>query len=240
VNKSITSLPPPNLSLWLFRNRLFHRVQILDHKSNRLLFFDLWFKKQISEESAHHLIDSVPSVYKEFLRHKRLLAKRTLTEPAEKIISALEVTGTSALVKIYDRMCSGFEFIVAIKKGKRIVKRKFSNKEKILSMVRSPRAEEREAAYQSLLGLYRKNSGILGEIYLNRIIQWHDENINMRGFETPISVRNVYNNLDDITVKSLLAVCRRNSSLFQEYFKEKARVLRVKSCTDIIYTPHYH
>jgi oligoendopeptidase F len=196
--------------------------------TNRLLFFDLWFKKDIDEENAQRLIDSIPSVYQEYLKHKRLLAKYTLTEPEEKIISTLEVTGANALVKIYDRMTSGFEFVMAVKKGKKVVKKIFPNKEKMLSLIRSPKPEEREAAYKSLLNVYKKNSGILGEIYQNLVIQWHEENISMRGFQSPISVRNISNNLDDTTVETLLSVCRRNSVVFQDYFKEKAKMLGIK------------
>lgn len=165
--------------------------------TNRLLFFDLWFKKDIDEENARRLINSIPAVYQEYLKHKRLLAKYTLTESEEKIISTLEVTGANALVKIYDRMTSGFEFVMAVKKGKKVVKKMFPNKEKMLSLIRSPKPEEREAAYKSLLHVYKKNSGVLGEIYQNLVIQWYEEHISMRGFQSPISARNISNNLDD-------------------------------------------
>jgi oligoendopeptidase F len=196
--------------------------------TNRLLFFDLWFKKDIDEQNAQRLINSIPSVYQEYLKHKRLLAKYTLTESEEKIINTLEVTGANALVKIYDRMTSGFEFVMAVKKGKKIVKKIFPNKEKMLSLIRSPKLEEREAAYKSLLHVYKKNSGVLGEIYQNLVIQWYDEHISMRGFQSPISARNVSNNLDDTTVETLLSVCRTNSVVFQDYFKEKAKMLGIK------------
>ena len=197
--------------------------------TNRLLFFDLWFKKEIDEENAQRLIESVPYDYREYLKHKRLLAKHTLTEPEEKIISTLEVTGTSALVKVYDRMTSGFEFVMTLKKGKKkSIKKTFSNKEKMLSLIRSTRSEEREAAYKSLWQVYKKNSGVLGEIYRNRVIQWRDEYVSMRGYKSPISVRNISNNLDDTTVETLLNVCRRNSVVFQDYFKEKAKMIGVK------------
>ena len=85
-----------------------------------------------------------------------------------------------------------------------------------------------KAAYKSLLQVFEKNSGVLGEIYLNRVIEWRDEYMDLRGFRSPISVRNVYNNLDDTTVDTLLAVCRRNSGVFHEYFTEKAKMLGVK------------
>ena len=96
--------------------------------SNRLLFFDMWFKKQVNEDDARRLINSVPEVYREFLKHKRLLSKYTLTEPEEKIINTLEVTGTNALIKIYDRFSNGLEFIVTIKKNKTLTKKNFSIK----------------------------------------------------------------------------------------------------------------
>src|SRR5919112_746354 len=161
--------------------------------TNRLLFFDLWFKKDIDAQNAQRLINSIPSVYQEYLKHKRLLAKYTLTESEEKIIKKI-----------------------------------FPNKEKMLSLIRSPKLEEREAAYKSLLHVYKKNSGVLGEIYQNLVIQWYDEHISMRGFQSPISARNVSNNLDDTTVETLLSVCRTNSVVFQDYFKEKAKMLGIK------------
>lgn len=196
--------------------------------SNRLLFFDIWFKKQLDDVNANRLINSAPMVYREHLKHSRLLSKFTLSEPEEKIISTLEVTGSGALTKIYDRMTSSLEFVVQLKKGKRVIEKKFNNKEKMLSMIRSTKKEERAAAYKSLLKEYKKNSSVLGEIYFNKVIQWHDEFIKLRGFKGPISVRNTYNNLDDSTVESLLQVCRSNAKVFQRYFKEKAAMMGFK------------
>ena len=196
--------------------------------TNRLLFFDLWFKKELDEENAQRLIESVPPVYREHLKHLRLLAKYTLTEPEERIINTLEVTGTSALIKIYDRMTSGFEFVVKLKRGRKSITKTFTNREKLLTLTRSTKAAEREAAYNSLLQVYKVNSGVLGEIYQNRVIEWRDECLNLRGFKSPISVTNIQNDLDDTTVDTLLGVCRRNSIVFQEYFKQKAKMLGVK------------
>jgi oligoendopeptidase F len=174
------------------------------------------------------LIDSVQPVYREYLRHKRLLAEYALTEPEEKIINTMDVTGIRALVKIYDRMTSDFEFTMDIKKGKKIISKIFRTKEKMISLTRSPRSEEREAAYKALWQVYRKHSGVLGEIYRNIVIQWRDEGISMRGYKSPMSIRNIANDLDDTTVEALLAVCRRNSAIFQEYFREKAKMIGIK------------
>ncbi len=196
--------------------------------SNKILFFDLWFKKELDENNAQRLVDSISPVYREFLKYKRLLAKYSLNESEEKIINTLEVTGPSALVKIYDRMTNNFEFTIIRKRGKKKVIRTFTNKEKLISLIRSPKAKEREFAYKALFKTYEKNSGVLGEIYQNLVTRWKDENISIRGFKSPISVRNIYNNIDDTTIETLLSVCRKNVTMFHDYFKEKAKLIGVK------------
>ena len=196
--------------------------------SNRMLFFDLWFKKQIDHENANRLINAIPKEYQEHLRHKRLVAKYSLSEPEEKIISTLEVTGILALTKIYDKMTSGFEFTMKLRHGRKTIEKKFDNKEKLVSLVRSPDGNRREAAYKSLLQVYKRNSGVLGEIYQNIIMQWRDEAILMRGYRSPISVRNIANNLDDATVEALLAACRHNAAMFHDYFIEKSKMIGMR------------
>lgn len=196
--------------------------------SNRMLFFDLWFKKQIDHENANRLINAIPKEYQEHLRHKRLVAKYSLSEPEEKIISTLEVTGILALTKIYDKMTSGFEFTMKLRHGRKTIEKKFDNKEKLVSLVRSPDGNRREAAYKSLLQVYKRNSGVLGEIYQNIIMQWRDEAILMRGYRSPISVRNIANNLDDATVEALLAACRHNVAMFHDYFIEKSKMIGMR------------
>ena len=196
--------------------------------SNQILFFDLWFKKELDKNNSQRLIDSISTVYREYLRHKRLVAQYTLNESEEKIINTLEVTGPSALVKIYDRMTNNFEFTLVKKRANKKVIKTFTNKEKLLSLIRSSKAKERECAYKALFKTYEKNSGVLGDIYQNLVTQWKDENISIRGFNSPISVRNIYNNMDDTTVETLLSVCKENAHLFHEYFIEKAKLIGVK------------
>ena len=66
---------------------------------NQILFFDLWWKKQIDDKNANRLIKSAGEL-SDYLRYKRLMSKYALTEPEEKIINTLDVTGVSALVKL--------------------------------------------------------------------------------------------------------------------------------------------
>ena len=196
--------------------------------SNNLIFFDIWFKNVLKEKDANRIIQTVDPVYKHFLTHKRILSKYTLSEKEEKIVNILEVSGPTALVKIYDRMTNSFEFVLEIKRNNKITRKKFINKEKLMSLVRSNKSEERRAAYKSLFNVYKNNSGVLGEIYLNLIVQWHDENMKIRGFDSPISVRNVYNDISDSVVSTLLDTCKKNSFIFHKYFNLKAKMLKLK------------
>src|SRR5688500_6781996 len=196
--------------------------------SNKLLFFDLWFKKVLDDDNADRLIKEAPDVYKDYLLHERSMSKYTLNEAEEKIVNILDVTGMSALIKIYDRMTNGFEFEYIDERGTRKIRKTITNKEKLISLVRSTKSSERVAAYRSLLSTYKKNSGVLGEIYINRILNWNNEYILLRGFPTPISVRNLSNNISDETIIALLNVCRSNAKVFHQYFREKAKILNIK------------
>ena len=189
---------------------------------NSTLFFDQWWKKQLDEKNAQRLMQHSGELH-EFLRHKRTLARYSLSEPEEKIINTLDVTGHSALVKIYDKITNAFQFTVKIDGKTRIYTR-----EELTQLVRSPKAKTREIAYKSLLSQFDKNKGVLGEIYQNIVLNWKDECIQIRGYASPISVRNIGNDVDDKTVKSLISVCRNNADVFRKFFSLKGRILKVK------------
>ena len=189
---------------------------------NRLLFFDLWWKIQVDENNARRLIKSAGQL-SEYLRFKRLLAKYSLSEPEEKIINTLDVTGASALVKLYDKITNAYVYVVTVDGKKRTM-----NREQLTTLVRSKKAKTREAAYKSLLSKYGENKGVTGEIYQNIVLNWRDEGIDMRGFSSPIMIRNISNNVDNETTKTLLNVCRKNTKIFQKYFQQKAKLLGMK------------
>jgi len=189
---------------------------------NRTLFFDQWWKKQIDQKNADRLMKSAGQLA-EFLRYKRLVAKYSLTEPEERIINTLDVTGSSALVKLYDKITNSFQYVVKIDG-----KEKKYNREQLTQLIRSNKSKTREIAYKSLLGEYEKNKGVLGEIYQNLVLNWKNECLEIRKYTSPISVRNIGNDVDDKTVGSLLFVCKNNTPVFQRYFKHKARMLEMK------------
>jgi len=190
--------------------------------SNKILFFDLWWKIQVDEKNAKRLIKDAGELT-EYLSHKRLFAKYALSEPEERIINTLDVTGISALVKLYDKITNAYEYKMKIGN-----KTKKMTREELTNYVRSTSPKIRETAYKTILTKYTENKGVIGEIYQNIVLNWRDEGIEIRGYKTPISMRNIGNDVDDKTIESLLSVCRKNSPIFQKFFVQKAKMLKIK------------
>ena len=190
--------------------------------SNKILFFDLWWKTQIDEKNANRLMKNTGEL-QEYLSHKRLFAKYSLTEPEERIINTLDVTGASALVKLYDKITNAFEY--KMKVGS---KTKTMTREELTNYVRSTNPKIRETAYKTILTKYTENKGVIGEIYQNIVLNWRDEGIEIRGYKSPISMRNIGNDVDDETIEALLKTCKKNSKVFQKFFLQKAKMLEVK------------
>ncbi len=190
--------------------------------SNKILFFDLWWKTQVNKKNAKRLMKDAGELT-EYLSRKRLFAKYALSEPEERIINTLDVTGISALVKLYDKITNAYEY--KMKVGN---KNKTMTREELTNYVRSTNPKIRETAYKTILTKYAENKGVVGEIYQNIVLNWKDEGIEIRGYKTPISMRNIGNDIDDKTIESLLSVCKKNSSIFQKFFVQKAKMLKMK------------
>jgi oligoendopeptidase F len=81
----------------------------------------------------------------------------------------------------------------------------------------------RAKAYQELYRVYGEDGPVLGQMYQTRARDWHNENITMRKFSSPMSVRNLSNDVPDEAVNVLLEVTKKNAKIFQRYFKMKAK-----------------
>ncbi len=199
------------------------RLQQMDAEiENRILFFSLWWKG-ISDPAYQRLLDASGD-YRYWLEKMRALKPFTLSEAEEKIINIKEVTGVHALVTLYDSITNRYVFRLKVKGEEK----EFTRGE-IMAYVYQPDADLRARAYQELYRVYAQEGPILGQMYQTLARDWRSEQINLRGFKTPISVRNIYNDIPDDVVNTLLEVCRRNAPIFQRYFKVKARWLKMPS-----------
>ena len=187
--------------------------------ANQTLFFELWWQKELDEKNAERLMRKAGELAG-YLRYERLVSKYSLSEKEERIINTMGVTGRSALVKLYDKITGSFEYTVRVKSRNRRM-----NREELSNLVKDPNPRIRKVAYGALLGKFDRNKGVLGEIYQNMVLNWRDVGVQIRGYQTPISMRNISNDVDDATVEALLKTCRDSTRVFQEFFREKAKMI---------------
>lgn len=183
---------------------------------NRTLFFKLWWK-DLADEPAKRLMTSAGED-RYWLEVLRLQKPYTLTEPEEKVINLKDVNGHQALVALYETITSRYSYALEIDG-----ELKQLTEEELFVHVRSPKAELRKAAYQELHRVYQQDAPILGQIYQSIARDWGSEQIDLRGFSSPLAVRNLANNVPDEVVDTLLEVCRENISIFHRFFKLKAK-----------------
>jgi len=195
--------------------------QLSAEVSNRVLFFSIWWKS-LDNKSAKYLMKGTGD-YLYWLEEMRHFKPYTLTEPEEKIVNIKDVTGSSALVTLYDAFTNRYTYTINIDGEDRELTRG-----ELMTFVRMSDADLRARAYQELYRVYSKDGPILGQMYQTRVRDWRNELINLRGYKTPISARNLHNDIPDAVIDTLLDVCQKNAGIFQRFFDLKARLLGVE------------
>ena len=199
---------------------------------NRLVFFDLWWQS-VDEHNARRLMTGTGTL-RYHLATIRRFQPHTLSEPEEKIVNIKNVTGRSAVHSLYDVVTNAFTFTLTVNG-----KRKTMTREELTSYLRHAQGRLREAAYRELYRVYADQHDLLGEIYKTLVNDWKAENLQLRRFSSPIATRNLGNDIPDDAVASLLRVCQRNAGIFQDYFRIKARLCKIKPMSRYhIYAPH--
>jgi len=192
--------------------------QFLSEINNRTLFFSLWWK-DLSDEKAAPLMAAAGD-YRYWLEEMRHFKPHTLSEPEEKIINTKNVTGVSALNTLYDSITNRYVFKVEVDGEVRELTRG-----ELMSLVRSSDPDLRARAYQELYRVYGNDAPILGQMYQTIVRDWWNEEVTLRHHSSPISARNLANDLPDEVIELLLETCRRNTDVFQRFFRLKARLL---------------
>lgn len=185
---------------------------------NRTMFFKLWWKA-LPEEPAMQLLEGSGD-YRYWLEALRLQIPYTLSEPEEKIINIKDVNGPSALVNLYTTITNRYTFTLEVEGEAREL-----NREELSSYFSNPDPALRAGAYQELYRVYENDGPILGMIYQYLARDWRSESLDLRGYSTPIAVRNLANDIPGSVVDTLLEVVRDNTSLFHRFFQLKARWL---------------
>jgi len=193
--------------------------QILTDGSNRILFVNLWWKS-LEDTDAEKLIE-LSGDLRYYLEQQRSFKDHTLKESEEQIVNLKDVNGISALNTIYDMITNKYQFDFEVDGEKKQLTR-----DELAGFVRHPSPDVREAAYKELYRVYKDDSQVLSQIYIHTVRDWNSENLKLRNFASPISVRNLSNDIPDDVVDTMLKVCEEEAYIFQDYFKKKAGWLK--------------
>ena len=194
--------------------------QLLAVIENRVLFFSLWWKG-LDDEQANRLLKNTGD-YQYWLEEMRHFKPHTLTEAEEKIVNIKDTTGSKALQNLYDAITNRYIYKLNISGEEKELTRG-----ELMIYFRHHDPEIRAAAYQELYRIYGQDGTILGQMYQTLIRDWRNEQIELRNFLSPISARNLINDIPDEVIDTLLDVCQRNAAVFQKFFTLKARWLGV-------------
>ena len=186
---------------------------------NRTMFFDLWWKSLDDEQTER--FKEISLDYEYFLKQTRNYKPYTLTEPEEKVINIKNVTGVEAIRALYSSMTNRYVYKVEVDGETKELTRG-----ELMVLVQGTDADLRAAAYQELYRVYGEDGPLLGQMYQTIARDYRNENLDLRGFKQPISVRNLDNDIPDEVIDTLLDVAASNSGVFQRFFKIKAKWLK--------------
>jgi len=194
--------------------------QFMAGLQNRTLFFSLWWKSLEEEETKRFM--EVAGEYQYWLQQIRNFKPYTLSEPEEKVINIKDVTGINAIRTLYSSITNRYVFKVEVDGEVKELTRG-----ELMALVQGPDADLRARAYQELYKVYGDDGPILGQMYQAIVRDYRNENLDLRGFSSPIAVRNLDNDIPDEVVSTLLEVAEKNTALFQRFFRLKAKWLKV-------------
>ena len=186
--------------------------------ANRTLFFELWWKS-LEEKKAEELARQAEG-FEYFLERLRKTKPYTLSEQVEQVINLKDSTGRSSLLQLYHQIIDSLLFEMTLGDKKKRV-----TQEQLRDLFYSKVRAERKSAYSALFSKTSQNCDVIGEIYKSLVRDWRNEGIKLRKYSSPMAIRNVGNDVPDEAVETLLSVCRENASVFERFFRIKAKLL---------------
>jgi oligoendopeptidase F len=198
---------------------------------NKTIFFSLWWKELTEHIAARY--QEAAGDYRYWLEEMRHFKPHTLSEAEEKVINIKNTTGIQALQNLYDTITNRYVYKIIVDGEEKELTRG-----ELMVYVRHPNAEIRENAYQELYRVFGEDGPILGQMYQTVARDWKNEQMGLRKYSSPIATRNLINDIPDETVELLLDICQENASVFQRFFRLKAKWLGVEKLNRYdIYAP---
>ena len=182
--------------------------------SSQLLFFTLEINAIEQADLDKKLADPSLARYAPWLRDRRAFRPFQLSEELERLLHEKDVSGRAAWTRLFDETMAELRFPLD---GKLVTESQILNK-------LSDRDEAtRKKAAKSLASVLQDNLQLFAQI-TNTLAKDKSIEDGWRGFERPVSSRNLANMVEDEVVDALAgAVTEAFPRLAHRYFKLKAR-----------------
>jgi oligoendopeptidase F len=202
--------------------------QAVTELQNRTLFLTL-FWQELPDADAERLLRELRDAGATddqffYLEDLRRLRPFKLDERSEQIVNWKDQDGIGAVLTLYSLITNAFEFSPEIEaeRGKKLTR------DQLMRHAYSADPATREAAYRELYRVYQQNARPLQQMYVHRVQDWHNEHVRLRGYASPIAVRNVANDVPDEAIDAMLDAVRDGAGVFHRYFRWKAGRLGIE------------
>jgi oligoendopeptidase F len=203
------------------KNIAFHQntSESLSKFESDLVFFSLELN-EISDQKLKILLKN-PRLkkYQPFIRDSRSFKKYQLSNELEKFSLEKNITGRGAFIRLFDETVSNLKFEL----GNKIL-----NSQEIFDLLSSNEEKTRKSAAKAIGKTFGENAKIFA--FITNILA-KDKAIedSWRGFESPISSRNLSNFVEDEVVETLVKTVKKNyAKTAHRYYKIKAKILGKK------------
>jgi len=200
--------------------------------ARQLLFFDLEIMAIPDETFTLLQADERLANYRHYLASVRRFRSHTLPEREEQLLKRKDLTGTQAFARLFDELSASFRYTMAVDGEEQ----EFTGEE-LLGLLHHPDAALRERAFATFLARHAEH-GIVFSAVFNDIALDHAQELELRGYATPMEPTNIANEIEAPVVERLMKVSEANYHLARDYFRLKAKLLKLPQLKNTdIYAP---
>lgn len=184
--------------------------------SKPLVFFSLELNQLPEEKIKEWLKNKKVAFYKPFIKRVRKYKKYELSEAVEEILLEKSVTSSDAWVRLYEETSSRQVFELDGKKY---------NDAEISKLLLDKDINIRHKAGEEINRVAKQNAPLFSLVY-NMIIKDKAIEDEKRGFKSPVSARNLAEEVDDNMVEALAQTVKENyKNIAHRFYKLKAKWL---------------
>jgi oligoendopeptidase F len=206
--------------------------EFLSGLRNEILFFELEIISIPDEQFEKLLADPALSNYKHYLNHVRIFKPHILSEKEEQCLNLKDLTGKHAFSQLFEEVTASFQYRLNLDGEERDY-----TGEELLAMLHRPEADIREKAFSTFLDRHGENALVLSSVF-NNIFLDHSQECGLRCYEDPMTATHLVNELSHETIEQMMQVTEMNYSLAQDYFKLKAKLLKMAKLRNCdVYAP---